>query len=163
MQRICLRGTGPARYIQETIMSTSDISKRPVRPDIPAHLIWPHSFAAFTSELDDPYVAVSRLEGKPPLIWGLELGTEEEGGWIVTDPDVMNEVFMDAERFSAHRPSVLADLLGVDLKLNPLDFDPPAHPGYRRVIQPLFTPKSVAALDEAIRRTCRTLIEKFEA
>jgi cytochrome P450 len=138
-----------------------DISTRKVRSDIPEHLIWRHSFAAFTSELDDPYLAVSRLEGKPPLIWGLELGTGEEGGWVVTDPDVMTEVFTDSERFSAHRPSVLANLLGVDLKLNPLDFDPPAHHGYRRVIQPLFTPKALIALEQAIRDTCQSLIAKF--
>jgi hypothetical protein len=41
-------------------MSTIDVSKRAVRSDIPEHLIWRHSFAAFTSELDDPYVAVGR-------------------------------------------------------------------------------------------------------
>jgi cytochrome P450 len=138
-----------------------DLSTRKVRSEIPEHLIWRHSFATFTAELDDPYLAVSRLEGMPPLIWGLELGTGEEGGWVVTDPEVISEVFMDSERFSAHRPSVLAGLLGVDLKLNPLDFDPPAHHGYRRVMQPLFTPKALVTLDAAIRNTCRSLIDKF--
>jgi cytochrome P450 len=142
-------------------MDGNDITARAVRSDIPEALVWRKSFAAFTAELDDPYVAVSRLEAMPPLVWGVELGTGAEGGWVVTDPDVMAEVFLDAARFSAHRPSMLADILGVDVKLNPLDFDPPEHMGYRRILQPLFAPKAIAALEAKVRETCDALIAGF--
>lgn len=136
-----------------------DASAR-IRSDIPAALVWDKSFDSFTAELDDPYLAISRLLAGPPVIWASDAAYGRPG-WVATRQDVMAEIFMDHEHFSAERPGMIADLLGVNLRLNPIEIDPPAHHGYRRILQPHFTPKAIGSLDASVRQACATLIAKF--
>jgi len=128
---------------------------------VPKELVWDHSFDAFTAELDDPFFAVSRLHDGPGIIWATD-GSYGRPGWIATRNDVISEVFLDHEHFSAERPGMIADLLGVNLRLNPIEIDPPAHYGYRRILNPFFTPKAIHNLDAPARQACRKLIGKFE-
>jgi cytochrome P450 len=130
-------------------------------PDsVPAELVWDHSFDAFTAELDDPFLAVCRLHDGPGVIWATD-ASYGRPGWIITRNDLMSEVLMDYEHFSAERPGMIADLLGVNLRLNPIEIDPPAHHGYRRILNPLFTPRAVNNLDAPIRQSCQELIDGF--
>jgi cytochrome P450 len=131
------------------------------RPDIPPELVWRNSYEAFTQELDDPYHAVSRLEGAPPVIWATNVANGRSG-WIVTRHDIMAEACLKPELFSNGRPTVAVGPTGVKLKLNPVHFDPPEHHGYRRILQPLFTPKAVGKLNDSVRRTCAELIGPFQ-
>jgi cytochrome P450 len=66
---------------------------------------------------------------------------------------------MDYAHFGAERKGMIADLLGVNLRLNPIEIDPPAHHGYRRNLNPLFTPAAVRGIEVQVRTTCRELIE----
>lgn len=128
---------------------------------VPPELVWDHSFDSFTAEGDDPYLAISRLHDQPPIFWATD-ASYGRPGWVVTRQDLMSEVFMDHEHFTAERKGMIADLLGVNLRLNPIEIDPPAHHGHRRNLNPFFTPKAVAALDDAVRNTCVQLIASFE-
>jgi cytochrome P450 len=65
---------------------------------------------------------------------------------------------MDYEHFSAGRPGMIADLLGVNLRLNPIEFDPPAHFGYRRNVNPVFAPKAAQSFEAPVRQVCQELI-----
>jgi hypothetical protein len=38
-------------------------------PHVPAELAWDHSLAQFNSELDDPFLAASRLLDGPQVFW----------------------------------------------------------------------------------------------
>lgn len=127
---------------------------------VPRELIWDDSFDAFTNQGPDPFTAVCRLHDRPPVIWATD-ASYGRPGWIVTRYDPMCEVFLDHERFTAERKGMIADLLGVNLRLNPIEIDPPAHHGYRRNLNPLFTPKAVSAHEPSLRRTCAELIAAF--
>lgn len=127
---------------------------------VPADLVWDHSFDKFTAELGDPYLAVTRLHEGPGIIWATD-ASYGRPGWIATRYDLISEIFMDHEHFSAERPGMIADLLGVNLRLNPIEIDPPAHFGYRRILNPLFTPRAINGLDAPVRASCRKLIAKF--
>jgi cytochrome P450 len=137
-----------------------------VKPRVPAHvpaeLVWDRSFDAFTAELDDPFLAVSRLHDGPGIIWATDAAYGRPG-WIVTRHDLIAEVFVDFEHFSAERPGMIADLLGVNLRLTPIEIDPPAHHGYRRILNPFFTPKAVMAYDVPVRGACVELLDRFAA
>ena len=52
--------------------------------------------------------------------------------------------------------------LGAERPLIPLDFDGDPHRKYRRLLDPLFTPKRVAWLEESIRSRTNALIDQFE-
>ncbi len=127
---------------------------------IPADRVWDHSFDAFTAELDDPFLSISRLHDEPGIIWATD-ASYGRPGWVLTRHDLISEVFMDHEHFTAARKGMVADLLGVNVRLNPIEIDPPAHYGYRRILNPFFTPKAINGLDAAVRQACQDLIAGF--
>ncbi len=127
-------------------------------PHVPADLVWDRSFDAFTAEGDDPFLAVSRLHQSPPLVWTADVAYGRPG-WLATRHNVIGDVFLDHATFSAERPGMIAELVGEPVLLNPIEIDPPAHHGYRRNLNPQFTPKAVAGLEQAVKATCDALID----
>lgn len=138
-----------------------DVAERAVPDHVPAELVWDRSFDAFTMEGDDPFLSVCRLHDGPGIVWATD-ATFGRPGWIATRYDLISEVFVDWEHFSAERHGMIADLVGENVRLNPIEIDPPAHHGYRRILNPFFTPKAVKGLDDSVRKACVELIGKFE-
>ncbi len=130
-------------------------------PDhVPAALVWDRNVDEFNRELEDPYVSASRLHDGPDIVWasGIVFGNP---GWVLTRYEHIQAAFIDHEHFSSDRKNLGA--MGMDLKLNPLEYDPPEHYGYRRILNPFFTPKAVSTLDEAVEKVCRTLTDEITA
>jgi cytochrome P450 len=132
--------------------------------EIPAHVpperVWNRSFDRFTAEGEDPFVNIARMHDGQGLVWSPD-ASYGRPGWIVTRYDLMSEVFLDHERFTAERKGMIADLVGENIRLNPVEIDPPAHHFYRRNLNPQFTPKVIGAMGEAVRGTCANLIANF--
>ena len=129
---------------------------------VPPELAWDHSLAEFNSELDDPFMAASRLLDGPPVFWARD-AAHGRPGWVIARHALLKEAFIDWEHFSSEGGMDLTAMLGVDWKLNPVNVDPPMHTIYRKVLTPFFTPKAVSHMEEAVRITCDELIAKFEA
>jgi cytochrome P450 len=129
---------------------------------VPPELVWDNSFDTFTAQGDDPFLATARLHDLPPIIWAPD-ASYGRPGWIATRYDVISEIFIDYEHFTAERKGMIADLVGENIRLNPIEIDPPAHHGYRRILNPYFTPKAINGLDQSVREACNELIGKFES
>ena len=133
-------------------------------PIVPAHvrsdLVWDASFDAFTAEGDDPWLAIARLHDGPPVSWVTDVAYGRSG-WLVTRMDLISEVMIDYENFTAERQGMIADLVGENVRLNPIEIDPPAHHGFRKILNPHFTPKAMRGLDEAVQRSCTALVDAF--
>ncbi len=54
-------------------------------------------------------------------------------------------------------PSMLLPAFATDDPLIPIDIDPPAHSGYRKILLPLFTPRATDELTPGMRATARDL------
>jgi len=140
-------------------MATSaDLSFAPAH--VPPELAWNHSLAEFNAELDDPFVAASRLIDGPPLFYARD-AVQGRPGWVIARHALLREAFIDWENFSSEGGMDLTLMLGVDWKLNPVNVDPPMHTIYRKVLTPFFTPKAVSHMEEGVRQTCDELIAKF--
>ncbi len=138
------------------------VSDPSVFPDhVPQELRWDHSFAQFAHVGDDPFLAVSRLYDGPDIFFARD-AIQQRPGWVITRNALQNEVFVDYEHFTSEGQTGLDKLLGVDLKLAPLEYDPPVHSDFRRVINPFFMPKAVNSMSGPVRETCDRLIAKFE-
>jgi cytochrome P450 len=76
---------------------------------------------------------------------------------IVNNRALLEEVLHDPATFSS------ADLIeqGNDRPLIPLEIDPPAHRKYRRLLDPLFAPRHMAALEEDIAARVNHFIDTF--
>lgn len=124
---------------------------------IPPELVWDHNLATYMQELDDPWLAGSRLHDGPDIVWATEAAYGQPG-WIVTRYAPMQEVMLDHVHFTSEAPQ-MGPLLGVDWELNPIGFDPPRHFKYRQALNPFFTPKAIRALDADIRAICTELLD----
>lgn len=145
-------------------MSNSQVSGPAVPDHVPAELVWNHNLDKFNGELDDPYLAASRLHDGPPIIWARE-AVFDQPGWVLTRKALIEEAFLSPELFSSVRAdqgSSVGQALGVDWHLNPLEFDPPRHHQYRKHLNPWFTPKAVAAMGDSVKAVCDSLIAGFE-
>jgi cytochrome P450 len=128
---------------------------------VPAHLVWDHSLEAFCHELDDPFVAASRLHEGPDVFWTTDSGHGRQA-WVITRHALQQEAFGDYAHFTSQGGTGFEQMLGVSWRLIPIDFDPPQHSLYRQVLNPFFTPGKVSELDSAVRSVCDSLVAAFE-
>jgi cytochrome P450 len=131
-------------------------------PDhVPPALRWDRSLREFAHELDDPFLAVSRLHEGPDIFYARD-ASQERPGWVITRHALQQEVFIDFEHFTSAGGSGIDKLVGDNFRLVPIDYDPPVQISYRQILNPFFTPKAVNAMEGPVRETCDRLISEFE-
>jgi cytochrome P450 len=138
--------------------STSTPSKE-IPEHVPEELFWPHKLNDFTCELDDPFIAAARLHEGPGIIWAKEASLGKPA-WVLTQHDLIRDAYLDFEHFSSTRDDNTGDVLGKDMvRMIPVEVDPPQHQHYRRILNPLFTPKHVNTYGEMVQQTCDRLMD----
>ena len=131
-------------------------------PDVPLHLVWDGDIAAFPHEFDDPYVGVAEaLHAGPDIVWAARNAQFGRPGWLLTRHALLQEVYMDPERFPARFNRGASDMLGMEMPLLPFESDPPDHRHYRQMLQPWFQPSAITALDGTVRSVCTDLMNGF--
>lgn len=86
--------------------------------------------------------------------------TAARGFWVLSSHELVSAVLHDAKAFS--KQEIFVHLREPSkVYAIPSNLDPPAHPKYRRVLNPLFTPARAAALVPAIRAECRALLDEL--
>ena len=80
-------------------------------------------------------------------------------GVVLTRRAEVDEALRQANLFSSNMSAV--DLQNVR-PLIPLQIDPPEHKKFRRLLDPLFAPKQMAALEEPVTQLVNALIDEFE-
>jgi len=78
------------------------------------------------------------------------------GAYLITSSAAAELALKNPGLFSSRRAF---DLVGSPLPLVPIAFDPPEHTRYRHVLQPFFSPRSVAAWLPQVRALARELID----
>lgn len=139
-------------------MGSTQSQGQGVPEHVPAELVLDKDLYTFLQEGDDPYRTASCLHDGPDIFWARNavLG---QPAWVPTRHALMHEIYLNTEAFSSDRQNLA--MLGVDWKLNPLEYDPPEHSKYRRILNPFFTPKAMSALDDSVKEVCNMLISKF--
>lgn len=111
---------------------------------------------ALAGEVDVLNEKVQELAKVGPVVYSTAYG----GHWIITGYEQAHAVLRDAELFSSY-PNNLVDA-GAG-KFIPIELDPPEHTSYRRVLQPLFSPKRMKQLEAEITTVVDELIDAFAA
>ena len=83
-----------------------------------------------------------------------------EDSVLLTHHDEVMQALRGADLFSSDMEAVA---LGNVRPLIPLQIDPPDHLKYRKLLDPLFAPREVAALETEVRRLTNELIDDFIA
>jgi cytochrome P450 len=110
----------------------------------------------------EPWEAFDLLLREAPVYW--HRLSEGDGFWVITRYDDVLAVVRDAKTFSseiggsATIENMPPDVL--DARRNFLEFDPPKHGRYRRLISTSFTPGAVAQYEEWLRALVQELLDR---
>jgi len=85
---------------------------------------------------------------------------EIDGTWLLTSAEAVRFAHRHPEIFSSAKAF---DSLGSPVPLIPLAVDPPDHKKFRRVLDPMFAPRVVNAMEAALRAQVRDLVSAFAA
>src|SRR5579871_4795624 len=79
-------------------------------------------------------------------------------GVIIAGAKAVDEVLHDPKRFSSNPRAIY---LGSETGLIPLQVDPPDHVRYRKMLDPLFAPKKMLALEDRVAALVNRCIDGF--
>lgn len=136
-------------------------------PTIPAHVPaslvnhFPYIFGATTTEEPHRDWAPKIHAEGPDIFYAPHAYPGFTPAWVVRRMDHLREIYFDSDTFSSRDFSPFAKLIGESWINTPVEIDPPEHAKYRKMANPLFTPKAVSALDEKIREYAVSYIEAF--
>jgi cytochrome P450 len=112
----------------------------------------------------EPWEMFDLLQREAPVYFHPEPGGR--GFWAVTKYDDVLAVIRDAKTFSNHvgGSATIADLPDdvLDARRNFLEYDPPEHGRYRRLISTNFTPGAVAVYEVWLRKLISEMLDGLE-
>ncbi len=142
------------------------IFPEPVIPDhVPPELVKPDFPFIFGLTTDkDPFreLADSVHEG-PDIIYAPFAYPGGRPAWVPRRMETLRAIYLDTEHFSSTDFSPFSKLIGADWINSPAELDPPAHGPFRQMVNPAFTPKAMAALEDKIRQYAAEYIDAFAA
>lgn len=108
-----------------------------------------------------PYATFERLRRDDPVSWW----DERDGGkgfWAVTRYDDLLTVSRQVDIFSSAQGITLEEMDPEDFQArrNMLEYDPPEHTRYRRLVSKPFARREVYAYENAIRLLARTVVDE---
>ncbi|MGE5282421.1 MAG: cytochrome P450 [Chloroflexota bacterium] len=114
-----------------------------------------------------PHALFKRLRGECPVHWsaGVSEFPESAGFWSVTTADDVHEVSRDWQTYSSELGGVTAVSEVFPIELSRAMFigmDPPKHDRLKALFQAGFTPKRIAAHEEAIREIVIRVLDRLE-
>jgi cytochrome P450 len=114
-----------------------------------------------------PHEAFKEMRSGCPIHWtdSFELFPEEPGFWSVTTAEDVHTVSRDWQTYSSERGGVLVAAAGFPLELAQAMFigmDPPKHDRLKALFQAGFTPKRIAAHEDAIRAIAVRVLDRLE-
>ncbi len=114
-----------------------------------------------------PYETFKEMRGKCPIHWteSFELFPEEAGFWSVTTADDVHTVSRDWQTYSSELGGVIVAAAGFPIELARAMFigmDPPKHDRLKALFQAGFTPRRIAAHEDAIRAIAIKVLDQLE-
>ncbi|HEY2319249.1 MAG TPA: cytochrome P450 [Solirubrobacteraceae bacterium] len=114
-----------------------------------------------------PHELFARLRSECPVHWTSRIGEypKEAGYWSVTRPDDIQTVSRDWRTFSSELGGITAVMDAFPLELMRAMFigmDPPKHDRLKMLFQAGFTPKRIAAHEDAIRQITVRVLDRLD-
>jgi cytochrome P450 len=114
-----------------------------------------------------PYETFKQMRGKCPIHWteSFEEFPEEPGFWSVTTAEDVHTVSRDWQTYSSEAGGVLVAAAGFPIELARAMFigmDPPKHDRLKALFQAGFTPRRIAAHEDAIRAIVIKVLDRLD-
>jgi len=135
--------------------------------DVPSHvppeLVTDYKYGEEAGFSDDPQAEVAKLLKGPRVFWVRNPQHDGRPGWLVHRYEDVRAVFQDAEAFSSKAVANFQGFIGETWDMIPLELDGQRHQNYRMLLNPLFSPGKVNAMEAGVRQLAVSLIESFAA
>jgi cytochrome P450 len=135
-----------------------------VPPHVPPHLVRDFSFwttpGMAPSPNNDPQAALSFVHQGPRIFYAPRNTVHGHGTWVITRAEDQRRVLGDTDTFSSDR--AIYEGVWPGWRLVPFESDPPAHAYYRTLLNPMLSPKRVAAMEAGARERAAALIENLK-
>ncbi len=128
-------------------------------PDhVPPELVLNVGITESPEFLADPYAFFKRLQDThPPIFYSVG---SHGGAWHFLKHADAFRMLRDAEYFSNEGGTPFPRDPADPFKFIPIEIDPPEHRQYRAILDPVFSPRGVQALDATIRKLSNDLIDE---
>lgn len=108
----------------------------------------------------DPQAALSFVHSGPRIFYAPRNTVHGHGTWVITRAEDQRRILQDTETFSSDR--AVYEHVWPNWRLVPFESDPPMHSYYRTLLNPLLSPKRVAAMEPGARARAIELIERLK-
>jgi cytochrome P450 len=146
-------------------MAAATPTSAPIPDHVPPELVQeiPWRRGATTTGL--PHDSFQRLNGGPekfPEIFYAPTTPHGYGAWVFRRAEHCRQITFDTEHFTNATATPFPRMTGGDWKMIPIEIDPPLHTRYRSILNPLLSPKAMAALDEKVVKYAREYVSAFK-
>jgi cytochrome P450 len=100
-----------------------------------------------------------RFRDKPEVMYIPPNVRSPAGAWLFTRQQHIRRALSDTEYFTSRHIAGFNLMTGSDDLLIPVEYDPPEHAQYRKIINPSFTREAIGALDGEMRKTAVQAID----
>ncbi len=112
---------------------------------------------------EDPQKSITRLFKGPRVVYTPDPTWDGRGGWRVHRYEDVRAVFQDGATFSSKNCANFQTFVGASWDMIPLELDGERHQHYRMLLNPLFAPSKINAMEAGVRELAVNLIESFRA
>jgi cytochrome P450 len=133
-----------------------------VPPGLPAALVYDFNPIGNAEFAKDPWAMLARVQREAPEIFLSTDADSEQGNWYVQSEAAIRELLQNNAVFTTE--------MGISpagapwpRKIIPLEVDPPLHRDYRKILSPLFSPRTIDQRNQQIRALINELIDGIEA
>ncbi len=111
---------------------------------------------------EDPYkTIIPAIHEWPPVFYATNAYPGEQPSWVLRRGEDVRDAYKDTEHFSSSAANPFAAAIGESWSMIPTELDPPLHTGFRALLNPLFSPPKMRALEDKVREAARRYIARF--
>jgi cytochrome P450 len=130
---------------------------------VPRELVRDYPFVLGATCDENPFdTLVPKVHEGPEVFYTPFVYPGHRPGWVFRRAKDLAAIYQDTKNFSNKDFAPFAKLLGDSWNLLPAETDPPMHALYRAMVNPLFAPRKMQALDDHVREFARGYIAKFK-
>jgi cytochrome P450 len=145
----------------ESEMAATHAPGKPAVPDhVPPELVRPIGLTEGPEFLASPHAFMADLHKTQPRIF-FSPSEHAANAWLITHYDDVFHVLRHPEVFTTKGSLAFPRDPNNYFYLIPLEIDPPEHRKYRALLDPMFSPRAVAKLEQTIHKLANDLIDEF--